>query len=340
MQIRRSPLDAQWWALVFAALAAVAALSLARCGGDGDHIEIIEPPGTPSPSPAATIVAEPTPEPTEFRVAYINLMSPKALDATNTVPSETFEERMALVVAQLKEFKPDVVAFSEVANTDEHGKAAEILVKELMLEQFYIRSKPWVPGQTKEEQENLVKLLGWEEGELVLYNGRRFPNLSGERFWLNPRTGDIETPAAVWMRFKGPASVGEFDIFVTHLTGTDARIRAQQAASLQAYIDEKKGPGRVILLGDLGDPPDSPTVQVFTAAGLHDAFAGIPENTCCRESLLGDQPPPPLRTDYMLVSDWTPSVVDVFADVPTKRADGTLLYASDHNGITAVFPIP
>jgi endonuclease/exonuclease/phosphatase family metal-dependent hydrolase len=340
MNTRRTRIETGFWALAFAALLAVVAFSLARCGGDDDPIDIIEPPTTPSPSPSATVVAEPTPDPTEFRVAYINLMSPKALDATNTIPSDTFDERIALVVAQLKEFKPDVVAFSEATETAEHGKAAEILVRELKLEQLYIRAKPWVPGQSKEQQESLVKLLGWEEGELILYNGKRFPHLDGERHWLNPRTGDFESPAALWMRFKGPDSIGEIDVFVTHLTGTDTKVRAQQAASLLSFVDEKKGSGPVILLGDLGDAPDSPTVQVFTAAGLVDTFTGIPETTCCRESVIGEQPAPATRTSYLLASRWKPSVVDVFGDTPGKRQDGTLLYASDHNGLTAVFPIP
>ena len=330
-----------WWLFALATLAAVlAAVSFARCGGDDDPIDIIEPPGSPTPATPGTIVAEPTPNPTEFRVAYINLLSPRTLDAANTVPSDTFEERMALVVQELREFRPDVVAFSEATDTKEHGKAAEILYKELSLEPFYVRSKPWVPGMSKDEGENLVKTFGWEEGELILYNGNRFPNPGGERHWLNPRTSDIDAPAAIWMRFKGPDSIGEIDVFVTHLTGTDARARAQQAADFAGYIESKRGDGPTIVLGDLGDAPDSATVKVFSDAGLLDAFAGIPELTCCRESVLGEQPPAALRTDYLLVSGWTPSLVDVFADVPGKRKDGTPLYASDHNGISAVFPIP
>jgi endonuclease/exonuclease/phosphatase family metal-dependent hydrolase len=193
---------------------------------------------------------------------------------------------------------------------------------------------------SKEQGESLVSTFGFEEGELILYNGSRFPSPGGERIWLNPRSSDFDAPAAIWMRFKGPESVGEIDVFITHLTGTDSRIRTQQAADLKAYIDEKKGAGPVILLGDLGDPPDSPTVQVFTAAGLTDSFAGIPETTCCRESIIGEQPQPATRTSYLLVSGWAPTVVDVFADTPGQRADGTPLYASDHNGLTAVFPIP
>ncbi len=336
----REGLESAWWALASIALLVVLALSLARCGGDKDPIEIIEPQVTQTPTAAATVVAEPTPDPTEFRVAYINLLSPLTLDSTNTIPSETFQERMAIVVAELKEFKPDVVAFSEVTDTELHGKAAEILWRELNMERLYARAKPWIAGANDETLASLVQTFGFEEGGLILYNGNRFPSPAGEKKWLNPRTNEFEAPAALWMRFKGPDSVGDIDVFVAHLTGTDARVRAQQAADLQSYIEDKKGDGPVILLGDLGDAPDSPTVQVFTTSGLEDVFAGIPEATCCRDAIIGEQPAPAVRTDYMLVSGWTPSVVDVFADLPAQRNDGSLLYASDHNGITGVFPIP
>ncbi len=329
-----------WLLLLTTAVVLFVAFSLARCGGDDDPIDIIEPPGTATPASPQTVVAERTPEPTEFRTAYINILSPRTLDAANTVPAETFEERMAVLVKELKEFRPDVVAFSEVTDTPEHGKAAEILWKELKLEPFYVRSKPWVPGQSKDQEAELIKLFGFEEGELILFNANRFPNLGGERHWLNPRTSDIDAPAAIWVRFKGPDSIGEIDVFVTHLTGTDARARAQQAADFASYIESKHGDGPVIVLGDLGDPPDSATVTVFGDMGLEDAFAGIPELTCCREAVIGEQPAATVRTDYMLVEGWTPSVVDVFGDQPATRADGTLLYASDHNGISAVFPIP
>jgi endonuclease/exonuclease/phosphatase family metal-dependent hydrolase len=329
-----------WLVMLATAMAVFVAFSLARCGGDEDPIDIIEPPGTATPITPQTVVAEPTPNPTEFRIAYINILSPRTLDSANTVPSETFEERMALIVKELKEFRPDVVAFSEVSDTQEHGKAAEILWKELKLEKFYVRSKPWVPGQTKEQEEASIKLFGFEEGTLILFNANRFPNPGGERRWLNPRTNDYEAPAAIWMRFKGPDSIGEIDVFVTQLTGIDSRARSQQAADFASYIESKRGEGPVIVLGDLGDPPDSATVKVFGDMGLEDAFTGIPELTCCREAVIGEQPAAAVRTDYMLVEGWTPSVVDVFADQPGTRADGTLLYASDHNGISAVFPIP
>jgi hypothetical protein len=73
---------------------------------------------------------------------------------------------------------------------------------------------------------------------------------------------------------------------------------------------------------------------------LTDVFAGSPVQTCCRPAILGEQPELTQRTDFLLTSGWGPSAVATFGHVPAPRADGTPLYASDHNGISAVFPLP
>ncbi len=105
----------KWMALLVGLLVGVPLLA-ASCGAD-DPIDIIPPPGTPTPTtPEAANTELPTP-PSEFRVAYINLLSPNTLDKTNTVPAETFEERLEIVIDGLKVFKPDLVAFSEVTWT-------------------------------------------------------------------------------------------------------------------------------------------------------------------------------------------------------------------------------
>lgn len=324
-------------ALLFGVLLALA--SLASACGDGDDIDIIPPPGSPTAAPTPSATAEPLPEPTEFRVAYINLMSPIALDATNTIPSDTFQQRLAVVVEELKAFKPDLVAFSEVTDTKAHGKVASVLAKELKMEPLYVRAKPWYAESTKEQNDAIAKSAGFEEGELILVNGTLFPNTEGEQKWLNPRTSEGEAAAALWMRLKGPDSIGSIDVFVSHLTGTDARLRAQQAADFANFIAAKRGTGPVLVLGDLGDPPDSATVKVLLDAGLTDLFADSPLNTCCRESVVAEQPPPAARHDYIFSSGWQPAEVGVFAEKPKKLDDGTLVYASDHNGVRAVFSI-
>jgi hypothetical protein len=330
---------ARWFGVLVGPLGAVHIGG--ACGGRVDAAGYSEPPGTPSPSTAApSSTAENLPEPTEFRVAYINLLSPITLDATNTTASDTFDDRLQLVIDQLKQFKPDLVAFSEVTDTKEHGSVLNKLASALQMEPLYVRAKPWFVGQSKAQNDQVVKLVGFEEGELILVNGSRFAPVDGDKIWLNPRTSESEGPAGLWMKLKGPASVGDIDVFVSHLTGVDPKVRAQQAADFARFIKSKKGSGPSIVLGDFGDPAGTPTEQAFLDIGLTDLMAQSPITTCCRDSLVGEQPALSLRTDYIFASQWMPGALGTFAFEPKKREDGTLIYASDHNGITAVFPVP
>jgi endonuclease/exonuclease/phosphatase family metal-dependent hydrolase len=327
----------RWVAL--ASVGFLLAVLSSACGGDDDDIEIIPPPGSPTAAATATIPAEPTVEPTELRIAYINLMSPLTLNETDTLPSDTFELRLAMVIEELKRFKPDVVAFSEVTDTPEHGRVRSVLAKELLMQPFYVRAKPWYAGTTPAQAADIIKSTGFEEGELILVNGTRFPNPDGEQRWLNPRTSDGVASAALWIRLNGPASIGSIDVFVTHLTGTDSRVRAQQAADFAAFYKDKRGEGQVFVLGDMGDPPGSPTQEVFLDLGLFDLYEDSEVVTCCRESVLGEQPPPATRTDYIFNNGWRPIELGVFVSEPKILENGDRLYASDHNGIRAVFPI-
>ena len=331
---------ARWRRLLAALLAVLAALLLVACGSGDDDITIIPPPGSPSPSGGvATVPAEPTPDPTEFRIAYVNLMSPLSLDATNTTANDTFEARLQLIIAELKEFKPDLVAFSEVTETSVELSARTILAEQLKMEPHYVRAKPWYLGVAKDANDVIREQAGFEEGVLVLVSSR-FPSLApGEKVWLNPRTSEAEGPAGLLVRVKGPAGIGTIDVFVSHLTGPDARVRAQQAADFAKFVAAKRGDGPAIVLGDFGDPAGSATQQAFLDIGLMDILEKSGLQTCCREGLLGEQPPLATRTDYILTSDWLPTALGTFAHEPKKLDDGTLLFASDHNGLTAVFPI-
>ena len=333
------------WTFAAVALAVVGILvalaAASACGGGDDPIDIIPPPGTATPTLApSAATAEPTTPPTEFRVAYINLLSPRTLDETNTAPTETFEERLAMVIEELKVFKPDLVAFSEATWTQDLDDAAAVLTRELRMESRFVRTKPWFPGFSVEENDKQVKTLGWEESELVLVRGNIFVPVDGGRTWLNPRTSEIEVPGALWLRVKVPGSEAAVDVFVSHFTGVDATARARQAGDFAQFIKDRRGAGPVLVMGDFGDPPDAPSVQAVQELGLVDAFAGSPVQTCCRAGILNEQPELTSRTDFLFTSGWAPSAVAVFAHEPKKRDDGTLVYASDHNGITAVFQLP
>ncbi len=42
---------------------------------------------------------------------------------------------------------------------------------------------------------------------------------------------------------------------------------------------------------------------------------------------------------YIFGTGWLGPQLSLFGDKPKSRADGSLLYTSDHNGIFAVFPV-
>ena len=180
-----------------------------------------------------------------------------------------------------------------------------------------------------------------EEGELIL---SRYPILRYERKALNPRTSENgEGRAALHVIVKGPGALGEIDVYITHLTGGDEKLRTAQTADFIAFIGATRGKGSLIVFGDLNDQPGGAVQKAFLAGGLVDvaAAAGKPLLTCCREAVTGEQPPLQSRTDYIFATgNWNLQSVDVFATLPRKRADGTLVYASDHDGLEATFSIP
>lgn len=322
-------------------LAASACILLAAaCGGGGDDTQltrVITPAASPSPTdPAFSYEGQPAQPLTEFRVATINMMSPVSLDSTNNVASETYEQRLDLLIEQLKTFKPDVVVLNEWTNTKAHGNPAARLGKELKMEYQWVRANPWFPGQSKEQNDAIADQIGFQEGELILSRHRI---LRADPRWLNPRTSETEGRAVLHVVLQAPAPLGDVDIYVTHLTSGGDRVRAAQVLSVAAAVKETRGSGPLLLVGDLGDLPGSATVQPFLDAGLVDLIADSTLVTCCREAIIGDLPPLTTRTSYIFGFGWLGPKLWQFGDKPKSRADGSLLYTSDHNGIFAVFPV-
>lgn len=326
---------------VLTAFAAFAVLAASSCGDDaepGPRHASGSPDTSPTIEPQATPTEKP-PSPTEFRVAFINLYSPISVDANNPVADETYDDRLQEVIDALRAFNPDLVGFNEATVTAAHGSAIARLAKELKMEYQYVRANPNFPGSTPEQNEALARQIGFEEGELVL---SRYPILRWEPRLLNPRTSESgEVRAALHLVIKGPDTVGDVDVFITHLTGGGDAVRARQAADFVNFIAQSRGRGPVIAMVGQSDPSGESTYPQFSAIGLHDVAGQEPFATCCRESVLGEQPALTVRSDYLLYGSWAPASFQLFADAPKPRpSDGQLLYASDHNGIAAVFPVP
>lgn len=313
----------------------------ASCSGDGD---IASSPGTPATPPATATPSSPDPEPepiTELRVAFINLFSPLTNDENNQIAGDTSEARLELIIRQLKVLNPDIVGFNEASRTKQHGDAIARLARELKMEFTYARANPWYPGQDKAQSDDQAKALGFEEGELILVRGSRFPVLRWERKALNPRTTEFgEGRASLHVVVKGPLGVGEIDVFITHLTGGGDAIRKAQAQSFANIVLNDRGNGPAVVMVGQSDPSSGSTYEVFKTIALREALGPAMVTTCCRASVVGEQPAPVARTDYLMSLGLPAPAAQLFADTPDKLKDGSLLYSSDHNGLFAIFPLP
>ena len=313
----------------------------AACGGDDSaaRFTATQPPqGTPVATSSAAVSTDPATMPSEFRVAFINLMSPVALDATDSAASDTYDQRLDLIIEELKAFKPDMVGFNEATNTKAHDSAVAKLAKELKMEQQQVRANPWFPNATKEQNDEIAKQSGFEEFEVILARAS-FPILKADRSWVNPRTSETEGRAVLHVVVKTPTPLNNIDVYITHLTGGGDKVRGAQAASVLGFVNDTRGSGPLLLMGDLSDVSTSAAYKVFVAGGLRDAGSAANLPTCCREKIVGEQPPLTLRTDYFFADRWAAPTLQLWGDKPHARADGTLLYPSDHNGLMAVFPL-
>jgi hypothetical protein len=317
----------------------------AGCSGDTD-----EPgpqhatPETPTPiSVTPSVVTTPTPEPTEFRVAFVNLHNP--LFNEDPAVAATFEERLTLVIEELRAFNPDVVGFNEWFKTPALPDVATTLGKELQMEPCFQRANPWYPGQTKEESDRLVDEAGFEEGELILVRSDIYPPLDPcERYVLQPLTSESgEVRIGVHLVIRGPSGFGgdgEVDIFLTHLKGGSDAIRAEQAADFASWVAEERGSGPSIVLVGQDDPLSASNYDAYRAIGLRDAFSTEDVLTCCRVSVVGEQQPMTARNDYLMYDRMQVISAALLGVEPATRVDGSLVYASDHLGIGAVFRVP
>jgi endonuclease/exonuclease/phosphatase family metal-dependent hydrolase len=296
-------------------------------------------------------------------------MAPIGVEEDVTVERETFEARLEIAISQFKEFGPHLVGVSEAAWVEGLGESAwGRLIAGLQMEGILLaRANPWNLGMSQEESDELVKVVGFEEGEYLL---SRFPILSAKRYDL-PSPSVFESRAVLHAVVDAPQPLGKIDVYVTRFGGDERRL-ALQAQSLLSTIARTHDPARgIIVMGDLGAAPDSDVLKVLVDAGYLDPLAGNAEAvTCCRQAVLFDAadltptptatvdpsqtpdpdstpelPPGPgpaevaIRTDYILVRQWNAEDWRLIGHLPVEQSNGQGLFASDHNGIGIVFDV-
>jgi endonuclease/exonuclease/phosphatase family metal-dependent hydrolase len=277
-----------------------------------------------------------TPEPRVLRYLSLNILHGGILSGF-TGNDEDLEERLRIVVDELRALDPDVVGIQEASVGRRRGNVAARLAAELGDHHVYEpvrffganwlnRLTAWV--MSLDEGPAILSrfpIVGWESASLPLCNGRFDP-----RLWLYAR---LQTP---W---------GELGVASTHTSRGFC-----EAPAVAGLMHARRGPLPSVLMGDFNATEDSPGVTALTlGGGFVDAFRAV--NPTAPGLTVWQRVDAPVatvfrRVDYVFVLPGTsvPGHVRasrVVLDSPRRLADGKVLWPSDHYGVLAeieVFP--
>lgn len=230
-------------------------------------------------------------------------------------------QRLELIAQELIRLEPDIILLQEVPWTPKTGNAAGFLAGRVGMNYAYLGANG-----------NKWTLL-FEEGEAIL---SRYPLWDLEYIELQPRAGFFEH--RVVLHATATTTLGDIDLFVTHLTNGEAEVNQAQSAALQAFVNPPRS-HFAIIAGDFNAEPDSQQIQVLQsrwvdAFTLTDLAAG--GNTCCIADLTKDSGTPNKRIDYIFLAPGMalPAVVGaerVFTQA--YRIHDQWLWVSDHIGV-------
>jgi len=267
-----------------------------------------------------------------LRVVTFNLLHGGATSGF-TGNDHALERRLAIVSRELRALDPDVVALQESSIGRARGNVAARLAAELGFQ--YVHATTTSRATPFALLNRLAAfVMDFSEGPAIL---SRFPIVATEVHdlrhctkWLDPRVmlrAEIVTPA------------GAIDVFSTHTSADECQVDRVRAILLAA-----RGARPALVMGDLNTAEWSPALRRLTEGErVVDVFrAANPEaaGPTTWQRIDGESPTARRRVDYILMlrGGRVPGVVRdsrVVLDVPERRADGTVLWPSDHYGVFA-----
>jgi len=240
------------------------------------------------------------------------------------------DRRLAMIIEDLRALDPDVLALQESPITGRHGDVAARIGQALGLHQVHARATERV-FPLRLLGRLIVGALGFVEGPAIL---SRFPIIASEvhdlprcRRWLDPRVAlraDIATPA-------GPLAV-----FSTHTSRDDCQTRRVAELARQ-----HPGGHPAVVMGDLNTGETAPVLEAFLDHGFVDAFRAT--NPTAPGPTVWQRIEAPAatvfrRVDYVFLRAGdgvtvTPVSGRVVLNTPRPRAEGGVLWPSDHYGV-------
>ncbi len=239
------------------------------------------------------------------------------------------EQRVRLLNQTIGRLNVDFVLLQEVPWTNEHGQIVQSLAEQNGLYAAYLRAN------------GNQKLIGFEEGVAIL---SRYPlhNLSFAE--LKPAAGFFEN--RVVLHATAETSLGNIDLFVTHLTHGDTAVNAAQAESLLTFV-QNTAVYPTIVAGDFNAVEDSPQI-LRLASAWQDTFRlahpNDPGRSCCLPDLATATAQDfHRRVDYLFTVPGTNHTIQtgqiqqIFHE-PVATANGRF-WVSDHAGLLATLTI-
>jgi endonuclease/exonuclease/phosphatase family metal-dependent hydrolase len=240
---------------------------------------------------------------------------------------DLLEQRIGLVVQQLRQIDADVIGVQEASTGRDRGDVAARVAAALGYHHVRAaagwRCIPWV----------VHAALGFDEGPAVL---SRFPIVSWEARALGG-CGLAYRRMVVCARVAAPS--GPVEVCSAHTSSSRCEHR-----SLAAALRPRDASVPLVLTGDLNAQPDAPGIRALVRKlGLVDAFAianpGGPGFTVW-QSPRESRPTARRRVDYVLARPGRGQPLRVAASwivlrTPGRGPDLRMLWPSDHYGVLA-----
>ena len=245
---------------------------------------------------------------------------------------DQLEARLALIVAQLRALEPDVIALQEAPVTRWRGDVAARLAERLGFDHVHARATERVFGW-RPLGRLVLGALGFVEGPAVL---SRFPIVASAVHELPHCAHRLDPRVALRADVATPAGV--LAVYSIHTSRDDC-----QTARVAELVRAQRGPLPSLALGDFNTWESAPALRAFLDDGFVDVFrAANPEDDGATTRQQIDAPAPTVRrrVDYMLLLSGTAMEARVVSsrvtlNTPLRRADGRVLWPSDHYGVFA-----
>jgi endonuclease/exonuclease/phosphatase family metal-dependent hydrolase len=244
------------------------------------------------------------------------------------------EERMDMVVRELRGLNPDIVALQEASQSRRHGDVAERVAEGLGLRKVFAPATNRIFHLPLLDNA-VVGIMGFKEGAAIL---SRFPIVGSEVYDL-PRCRSRFEPR-ILLRADLETPQGSLHVFSTHT----ARGDECQMERVGQIVREYQGPGHSILMGDFNTAETSKVLTILRdEAGFVDAFRTVNPSdpgATVWQRIHVEQPTVSRRVDFIFLVPKERSRIAVHSsrivlDQPARLADGTALWPSDHYGVFA-----